>query len=244
MIEAAGDRVLDAMSFGAQENGVSLGRYPDGGPEIRVLSGLSAGYANDEPANYDIVINEIMYHPISEETLDEYVELFNRGGSDVSVDNWRFTQGIRYTFPEGTVIPAGGYLVVAKEAARLIAAHPAALDATNAIGDFSGNLSDRGERIVLCRPDDPLLPDQDFVVVDEVSYRDGESWGEWSDGDFDGDYDVDRDDFVILRDNFGLCAPGKGGSELTPEPAALSLLALGGLALLRRRQLPRGIARR
>ncbi|MGB2820197.1 MAG: lamin tail domain-containing protein, partial [Phycisphaerae bacterium] len=179
----AGDRVLDAVNFGAQENGVSLGRYPDGGPEYRVLSATSPGYANDEPASNDIVINEIMYHPISEETLDEYVELFNRGGSDVFLDHWRFTQGIRYTFPEGTVIPAGGYLVVAKDAARLMAAHPGVLSASNTVGDFSGNLSDRGERIVLCRPDDPLLPEEDFVVVDEVWYRDGESWGEWSDGD-------------------------------------------------------------
>jgi len=178
----AGDRVLDALAFGAQANGVSLGRYPDGGPEVRVLSALSPGAPNDEPANEDIVINEIMYHPISGDSADEYVELYNRGGSGVYVDDWCFTQGIGYTFGENTLIPAGGYLVVAKDPARLIATHPGVLNATNTVGGFSGNLSDRGERIVLARPDDPLLPDQDFVVVDEVWYRDGESWGEWADG--------------------------------------------------------------
>ena len=183
LFSPAGDRVIDAVRFGAQANGVSLGRVGDGGPEIRVLSGLSPGEPNDAPAGHDIVINEIMYHPISEDTDDEYVELFNRGGSEVVLDHWRFTQGIRYTFPADTVISAGGYLVVAKDAARLIAAHPGTLSAANTVGDYSGNLSDRGERIVLAKPDDPDLPDEDFVVVDEVWYRDGESWGEWSDGD-------------------------------------------------------------
>jgi len=35
---------------------------------------------------------------------------------------------------------------------------------------------------VLSRPDDPALPNQDFVVVDTVEYGDGENWGRWADG--------------------------------------------------------------
>ena len=33
-----GDRIVDAIKYDAQANPVSLGRYPDGGPEFRVLS--------------------------------------------------------------------------------------------------------------------------------------------------------------------------------------------------------------
>ena len=43
-----------------------------------------------------------MYHPISEDDDDEYVELFNRGASAVSVGTWAFTAGISYTIPAGT----------------------------------------------------------------------------------------------------------------------------------------------
>jgi hypothetical protein len=59
-----------------------------------------------------------------------------------------------------------------------------------------------------------------------------------ADGDFDGDEDVDRADFLVLRANFGR-TPGSPatpqGADPVPEPATLTLLALGGLLLLRRR---------
>ena len=53
--------------------------------------------------------------------------------------------------------------------------------------------------------------------------------------DFDEDDDVDLDDFLVMRDNYepGVFAPD-GAS--TPEPATMSLLALGGLMVLRRRR--------
>ena len=131
------------------------------------------------PSLHDIVINEIMYHPISGQAEDEYVELHNRGSHAVDVGYWRFVDGIDFMIPPGTVIPAGGYLVVARDRANLLTKY-AHLDATNTVGDYEGELSDRGERVVLARPDDPGLPFQDFVVVDEVTYSDG--WGHWTDG--------------------------------------------------------------
>ncbi len=57
--------------------------------------------------------------------------------------------------------------------------------------------------------------------------------------DFDGDDDVDLDDFVILRANFGTGvgpAPSSPDFSSTPEPATMSLLALGGLLVVRRRR--------
>jgi MYXO-CTERM domain-containing protein len=49
----------------------------------------------------------------------------------------------------------------------------------------------------------------------------------WSQGDFNGDGYVTFADYQQLEANFGHSAP---------EPAGLALLALGGLAMLRRRQ--------
>src|SRR3954468_2955719 len=59
----------------------------------------------------DVVINEIMYHPASERTTEEYIELYNTGPNPVNVGGWRFTSGVAFTFPN-VVIPTGEYLVV------------------------------------------------------------------------------------------------------------------------------------
>jgi hypothetical protein len=46
-------------------------------------------------------------------------------------------------------------------------------------------------------------------------------------------------DVVVLKD-LVMTGVGSGATAATPEPATLSLLALGGLVLLRRRRMPRG----
>ncbi len=174
-----GARVVDAVRFGAQRNGQSSGRCPDGSDDLRPLATFTPGAANGPERRDSVVINELMYHPISGVDADEYIELHNRGAAPVNLTDWALVDGVNYTFPTGTTIAAGGYLVVAKDAARLLRAHPG-LAAAIVLGDYSGSLSDRGERVELARPDDPALPGQDFVTVDEVTYNDG--WGQWSDG--------------------------------------------------------------
>ncbi len=54
-----------------------------------------------------------------------------------------------------------------------------------------------------------------------------------ADGDFDGDGDVDWADLQILQDNYGATSPASG---TIPEPATLGLLAIGALAVIRRRR--------
>ena len=55
-----------------------------------------------------------------------------------------------------------------------------------------------------------------------------------ADGDFDEDGDVDWADLVILQDNYGEGLAGAPGT--IPEPATLGLLAIGALAVVRRRR--------
>ena len=54
--------------------------------------------------------------------------------------------------------------------------------------------------------------------------------------DVDGDNDVDLDDFVMIRGNFSAPEPAAPDFSSTPEPATMSLLAIGGLLVLRRRR--------
>ena len=93
--------------------------------EARLL--LSAG---------SVVINEINYNPPDKTNPTEFVELTNPGTSAVDLSGANFTNGIDYTFPAGTTLPAGGYLVVS--------ANPAKLQSTygvSSLGPFGGKLS-------------------------------------------------------------------------------------------------------
>jgi hypothetical protein len=53
-------------------------------------------------------------------------------------------------------------------------------------------------------------------------------------GDLDGDFDVDWTDLQELMCLFG--TRSIGGAPAIPEPATLGLLAIGALAVLRRRR--------
>jgi hypothetical protein len=62
--------------------------------------------------------------------------------------------------------------------------------------------------------------------------------GDWR-TDFNGDGRTDLADFVLLRGSFGLgvaSAPDAAFGATTPEPATLTLLAFGGIVLVRRRK--------
>ena len=54
--------------------------------------------------------------------------------------------------------------------------------------------------------------------------------------DFDGDEDVDLDDFAVMRDNIVIAPGAPQGGAATPEPATLALLLAGGLGLVRRKR--------
>jgi len=177
-------RVLDAVRYGGQAAGIPWGRSPNGSGDWRALALPTRGQPNAPLWQPDLVINEIMYHPITGEEADEYLELHNRSAATVQVGGWRFVDGIDFALPDGASIAADGFLVVAKNRNRLLSRYPD-LNPSLVYGDYSGNLSDRGERIALARPDFNVTTNGTnafYVVADEVTYRDGGRWGQWSDG--------------------------------------------------------------
>lgn len=99
-----------------------------------------------------------------------WVELYNRGTATVDLSGWSFDKGITYTFPEGTSLPAGGYLVVARNRAYLAAKFPDAA----IVGDFQGRLANGGEEL--------RLLDARGNPVDRLRYYDGGTWPEAADG--------------------------------------------------------------
>jgi len=183
---ADGSRMLDAVQYEAQENGIAFGRYPDGSPEFYRLTAQSPGATNPPPLIDDIVINEIMFAPISEVVDDEYVELYNKGTNSVNLGGWKFTQGISYQFPPNTILLPDHYLVVAKNYTNLISHYPN-LNSANTFGDFGGTLSHDGERVALGKPREDYTTNNSvihtntsYVVVEEVTYGTGGRWCHWA----------------------------------------------------------------
>ncbi len=126
-------------------------------------------------ADSDVVINELFYNPpdsgYESGVLREFVELYNPGSQPVDVSGYQFTQGIRYTIPEGTIVGADAYLVVACDPT-----YSSWRRKTIAIllGPYEGRLSDSGERITLARPDG--------TEVDSLRYDDFTPWPRTPDG--------------------------------------------------------------
>ena len=188
LVKPDGSRVLDAVQFEGQAEGVSFGRWPDGAAEFYPLSARTPGTNNSPIWIGDIVINELMYDPISGSDDDQYIELYNKGANTVDLANWQFTAGVSFTFPSGAVLAPGGYLVVAANLTNLLAKY-SNLNTSNTVGNFGGRLSHKGERVALAMPqlattatEQGAMTNLIYVVQDEVSYQTGGRWGQWAHG--------------------------------------------------------------
>lgn len=101
-------RVLDAMRYRGQLPDTASGRSPDGEGLVRRLSSATPGVTNSPAARGPVVLNEIYFHPITNDSEDEWIELQNLTATAVSLDGWRVSDGISFTFPTGASIPANG----------------------------------------------------------------------------------------------------------------------------------------
>jgi hypothetical protein len=188
LVNSNQNRILDVWQFDVQA-ATSTGRSPDGSERIRELSASTPGNTNAVPLAPVVVINEIMFDPISGDDDDEFIELHNRTTNNVDISGWRFTDGIDYTFPSNTVMAGGAYFVVAKSKNRLQSNHPS-LSPTNLFGNYNGTLKNRGERVIIARPDTlvstnsggGVVTNTVYVTVNDVTYAFGGQWGEWSKG--------------------------------------------------------------
>lgn len=138
--------------------------FPDGSDTYYVSAAGSRGAANNPDRHTDIVINEIMVEPVSGHRDGEFIELYNRGGAPVDLTSWALEEGVSFTFPAGTTIAAGGYLVIAANPALTASAFPSA----TVIGPFLGNLANSGEYF--------RLVDEWDNTADEVHYHTGGDW--------------------------------------------------------------------
>ena len=117
----------------------------------------------------DIVINEIMYNPpeAGTDTL-EYIELYNNDVMSVNLENWSFTEGVEFIFPNYELLP-GEYLVVSYDTTAMLN-----IFGVTSLQWASGGLKNSGEDIELRNATDE--------VIDYVNYDDANGWNKAADG--------------------------------------------------------------
>ena len=180
-----GSQVLDTVRFGAQEVGISSGRSPDGARNWSQVASATPGAANPFMRRPEVVLTEIMFHPITHSKEDEYIELANRSAATVDLNGWRLRGEADYNFPAGVTLAPGARLVVAKNPSRLLTTY-SSLSSAGVHGPFTGSLSDRSGRVTLQKPVTYTPAGGTAttlrVDVDSVDYASGGRWGKWSNG--------------------------------------------------------------
>ncbi len=118
-----------------------------------------------------VVINEIMYNPTGDnDAQTEWIELYNQLRVDMDISEWQLSGAVDYTFPDGTVVPGRGHLVIASDPPTLSDAGTF----NGAMGPWAGQLSNAGELIQLYNNDGRLM--------NEVDYDDTDDWPSGPDG--------------------------------------------------------------
>lgn len=151
-------------------------RGGQGESELKRKGKLWEGLETLEPRlmmDSTVVFNELMYHALDAAPGvegNQWVELHNQTLVRQDLSNWRLSGGIDYTFPVGTTIEPGGYLVVSTDPAEL----ETSAGISGVLGPIDGGLSNGGERINLRSNSDRLM--------DSIDYGDNDPWAIAADG--------------------------------------------------------------
>jgi hypothetical protein len=171
--------------FGASLTNVSLGRYfkpSTGNYNFVAMESGTPNSANANPKVGPVVINEIMYNPISGNQNEEYIELHNITGTIVTLYRydksapWKFTDGIDYTFSSSppVTIPAYGYVMVVKDIVAFTSKYGGMPPGVQVLIDYTGMLSNAGERLQIGMPGDvDEIGTRRYIRIDRVTYSDG-----------------------------------------------------------------------
>jgi hypothetical protein len=228
------------VRFGASAGNVSFGRTAatglnnaSGGAEFWPQMSLTFGTVNTGAVTGPVIFNEIMYHPpdytgAEDDFQDEFIELVNAATEDVDLGGWKIKGGREYTFPIGTTLPAGGFLLVVSFDPSTTAALDAfksyyGLTESPAVyGPLSGILPNSTCEVELGYPAN-IGGYTRYVNVDKVEYRDSEPWPTGADG---GGVSLHRlSTFAIgnTADNWTGAAPSPGSANNTALYTAVDI---------------------
>jgi hypothetical protein len=122
----------------------------------------------------NIIISELHYHPLPQDSVDEsefeFIELQNAGTEAQNLSLARFVKGVNDVFPANTILRPAEYLVLASDEHYFSLRY-----GFSPFGAYSGQLDNGGERIVLV--------DASGDTLISFRYNDKLPWPESADGD-------------------------------------------------------------
>ncbi len=161
-----------------------------GGEEFVRVQPLSATPAG-VPVTGPVVVSEFNYHPPDlpeDDDTYEFVEWQNISAAAVDISGWRLAGDADLTVPEGTSLPAGGYLVLAPVTPAEFALRYGVPPGTLVLGPCSGGLPNSGGEVRLVRRLPPVSvegPDFGYrpeVTLERIRFRDTIPWPAEADG--------------------------------------------------------------
>ncbi len=184
------------FKFDAAEQGVSFGRtVKTTGEEAFVAQNTPTfGAANAGPRVGPVVINEILVTP--QDPVCQFVELWNTGAQSVPLfdpaqvaNTWRLRGTVEFDFPQGTTLPAQGYLVLVgfdplndpSALARFRSQFGFDNPSSVLLGPWRGRLSPASGSIRLFKPGEPQAQNVGPVsvpgiLVEQVAYSADGAW--------------------------------------------------------------------
>jgi hypothetical protein len=159
----------------------------------------------------NLQITEIMYHPAPEGAVEgdqfEFLELRNGENHEIDLSGVQITNAIHFTFPAGTHLAPGAFLVLAHSPTNFASRYPG----VSIDGAYSGNLANGGERITIVHATG--------TPIVSANYQDAAPWPSTADGQGfslvprDGNSAAGPDDPTYWRASTRL-----GGSPGTSDP--------------------------
>jgi len=161
--------IITFLLIGSMEESCQAGDLSGG---LRVaMTVLTLTAENSPETACGVVINEIHFDPDVKTELIEFIELYNITAEDIDLTGWHISNAISYQFPDGSIIPAGGYIAVAQDPAQIDAKWSSGrfiVPPSLVFGPFAGKLDNDGDKIELYNADDE--------IVDRVDYQLGFPW--------------------------------------------------------------------
>jgi|GEM_PF-472866 len=128
----------------------------------------SVGIPGAQPSGLQLTIGTVEFNPASGDQNEEYVEITNPNGFAVDISGWTVDGAIAHTFKPGTVIPSNAtglplYLSPSVNAFRARATSPTGNEENFVQGNYSGQLSARGEAITIRDKDGNIAASTNFA---------------------------------------------------------------------------------
>ena len=148
---ATGGAISTAAQFGGVAKNLSVApgtlvksRVKNG----TVWSALHEIYFDDSGLFTALKVTELHYHPADQNGVDgkelEFIEFKNTGSKTLDLSGLALTDGIQFTFPAGTTLAPGAFVVLASNAAEF-----AKIYGFQPQFVYTGSLSNGGEKVVL-----------------------------------------------------------------------------------------------